>query len=177
MSETLDKICMMAIPVCFIGLFTTCVMYVNDRDQREEKVKSEDLYNYEKALGGQHVLKKFNVSRNIETHSSSESEFGFFLFMASGSSSESSVTKEFTHVRFYFENCYKEYQFLDVDISKVLVCEKHNKIEPYVEFVDYENRHRGNTENLRELYQDVTFVKLHCNSNDFAPNININELE
>lgn len=128
---------------------------------------------YDYALGGQYKLKKFNVEDKTETHSNSKSSF--FLFM--GSSNSSSSTMEYTHVRFYFENCLNEYQFMDLDISNVIVCDDHDSIDPYVEFLNYEKHQNYHSPiDYRMMYKHVKTAKIHCNKGVFETDININDL-
>jgi hypothetical protein len=145
---------------------------------RSNRIDREDaIYqDYEHALAGKHELRKFRVDKQIETHANGNYESHYFLFINSSEGSYQSVTREFSHVRFYYRNCYDEFQFMEIDISKVIVCDDHVGIEPYVEFVDYNNR-QEKTDNLRNLYNDVTWVKIHCNKGEFGHDINIDELK
>lgn len=118
-----------------------------------------------------HKLRKFNVKTTTNTSSS-----GFYFVVIGGYSSR---TDENTNVRLYFENCRKEYQFLELPLSYVRIKIDSTVIEPYIVFnnsrsyiYNSEGRCYGNLS-----YHYVENAIISCRENDFQPDIDINDLK
>lgn len=122
---------------------------------------------YEKVLGGEHELRKFNV----KTENSHVTHGSYFLLMGSYTSRDVSET----NVRFYFKNHRGEYQFMELSLEDVNIKTDSTVSEPFVKFFWNENGH--DEDEWRMMYQyDVTGVVIHCKEEDFQPEININDL-
>jgi hypothetical protein len=108
-----------------------------------------------------HALRKFNVKSSTSEHASAR----FFLLAGGYSSSKS----ERVTVRMYYQNCNKEYQFLEVPLSQVKV--KIDTVEvPYITL-----------HNIRECnsmyFAYDSYLVIHCKESEFQPEININDLK
>lgn len=123
---------------------------------------------YEKILGGEHPLRKFNVNNSIEN------KVDAWYFLVVGQYSSQNI--ENTKVRFYFLNCKNEYQLLEFPLEKVNIKVDTNAMVPFVKF--YWNNHNRDETQYNQMYEnDITRVVIHCRENDFQPSININNLK
>ena len=130
----------------------------------DNKVHSE----YEYVLGGNHILRKFNVKTTT-----SQSSSAFYFFVAG---SYSSSTYSNTKVRFYFLNFKGEYQLMEQSLNDVNIKIDNNVVIPYVRF--YWAEHPRYREEWKTMYQhDVTGAVIYCKESDFQPEININDLK
>lgn len=136
-------------------LFTSCI---DDNTQ---------LYN--KVLGGNHELRKFNVKTT-----KSESTSGWYFVVMGGYSKNST---ESTTVRFYFLNNNNEYQLMEKPLNKVNIKIDSTVTTPYVKFYWEKSDNRDSTM-INYMYEyDITRVVIYCQEKDFQPEININSLK
>lgn len=131
----------------------------------EEEIHAD----YMEILGGEHELRKFNVT----TNNSSTSHTWYFLVAGgySTSSSESAV------VRFYFLNCKGEYQLKELYLNDVNIKIDNSITNPYVKFYWNESS-CYKKEEYSDMYDyEITRAVIYCADSAFQPEININDLK
>ena len=111
-----------------------------------------------------HLLRKFNVKTSISEHTSAY----YFLVMGGYSSSKNEQKK----VRFYFQNCLGEYQFLELELKQIRIKTDTTK-NPYV--IMHMGRNNMSCQEIEYDFQ-INYVTIHCKESDFQPEININDL-
>jgi len=142
--------------LAFSLLITSCT---------NEQPKDEDSECY-RLLSGKHELRKLNVKNTTTT-----TESGcYFLIVGS----YSSQTTEKAKARFYFLSINNEYIFKEMDLEKVIIKTDSSVQTPYVKFyfniADYYSEY--------EIYEQcITRAVIYCKEEDFAPEINIDELQ
>lgn len=122
--------------------------------------------------GINHKLRKFNVKTTTSTSSS-----GFYFVVIGGYSSNS---YESTSIRLYFENCHKEYQFLELPLHKVRIKIDSTVVDPYIVFDNYPSF--SMSEGAGNCYSgmgfgDIKNAIISCRENDFQPDVDINSLK
>ena len=124
---------------------------------------------HEYLLSGKHELRKFNVKESATT----TSRGSWFLVVGS----YESQTKTESKVRFYFKTRNDEYVFKELDFEKVVLKIDSTAKVPYVKFY-WNNCGCGYHPNDMQIYERaITRAVIYCKEEDFAPEININDLK
>lgn len=126
----------------------------------------DDSKRFQKVLGNNHELRKFNV----KTTTSSSTSAWYFLVMGGYSSETTSDTK----VRFYFMNYKGEFQLMEMRLNEINIKIDSTAKVPYVKFDWRQPDYEVSEENI---YDFVERAVICCKENDFQPQININDLK
>jgi hypothetical protein len=120
----------------------------------------------ERLLQSKHELRKFNIKSTVSTESRS---CWFFVV-----GSYAAKTTETATIRFYFKTIDSSYVFKELPFNKVIIRIDSTVTTPYVKF--YWNDCQCATGYA--IYEEsITRAVIYCRSEDFEPEININELQ
>lgn len=121
---------------------------------------------HEYLLSGKHELRKFNIKESTTT----TSRASWFLVVGN----YDSETKTESKIRFYFKTRNEEYIFKELDFEKVILKIDSTAKVPYAKFYWY---NCGCGYHDMQIYEyAITRAVIYCKEEDFAPEININNL-